>query len=91
MLKPAQLRDLMSSKALDCSQGWLVDQLGWQGENATLRVSRLCQDGAEIPLTTAKHIVRIAKENGYELVNGRWEIAWSEITPDNLRVNTDER
>lgn len=78
MISPAQLRDLMSSKALDCSQGWLADQLGWQGENATLRVSRLMRDDAEISLTTSKHLIRIAREQGYELHNGNW-------------IKTDER
>jgi len=72
-LTPAQLRSLMGSEGLDCSQGWLADQLGWQGENATLRIRRLQNEDEEIPLTTAKHIIRIAREHNLALIEGKWQ------------------
>lgn len=73
MLTAAQLQSLMSDAALDCSKGWLAEELGWTGENAARRVTRYAEGIEEMPLTTAKHIIRIAAEHGFSLDSqGTW-------------------
>lgn len=74
LLSPVQLQSLMSPSALNCTQGWLCVELGWMGDNATRRVARLMNGSDEMPLTTAKHIIRIAAEHGFTLNSqGHWQ------------------
>lgn len=73
-LSATQLRNLMSEAVLSCSHDWLVKELGWMGANATRRLEHYMADEEPMPLTTAKHIIRIAAEHGFTLNSqGHWQ------------------
>lgn len=73
MLSPSQLRSLRV-EALQWSEGVMVDELGWSGENATTRLVDMEQGRRELNLPTAKHAIRIGREHGFTLNSqGHWQ------------------
>jgi len=72
MLNPSQLRSLRTDH-LDWSAGVMCDELGWTGKNATSHLIDMETGRKEINMATAKHALRIAREQGFELRDGNWQ------------------